>query len=192
MTMKTSTAGRRFIEKWEGLYLKTYNDGVGVATIGYGHTTAAGPPKVYYGQTITQQEADSILAADLAKVEAEVTRMIKGELNQNQFDALISFQFNTGKLAESTLLKKLNAGQYDAVPTELMKWDHAGGRQMEGLTRRRRAEGVLWMSAPTVPAPPDVPKPEPIPPAPQSVPQPNWLLQLITAIINLLTGGKKP
>lgn len=142
--MKTSDAGRRFIEQWEGLFLKTYDDGVGVLTIGYGHTSAAGPPKVIKGMTITLAECDAILARDLGKVEADVNRLVKVPLTQAQFDTLVSFQFNVGKLGSSTLLKKLNAGNYAAVPTELMKWNKGGGKVMLGLTRRRKAEGVQW------------------------------------------------
>lgn len=142
--MKTSDAGRKFIEQWEGLFLHTYNDGVGVATIGYGHTTAAGPPVVHYGMTITEPEADAILAADLASVEADVNRLVKAPINQNQFDALVSFHFNTGGLARSSVLRDVNSGLLQHVPDDLMLWTHAGGRVLLGLVRRRRAEGVLF------------------------------------------------
>jgi len=145
--MKTSANGRHFIEQWEGLFLHTYNDGVGVLTIGYGHTTAAGPPQVHYGMTITQPQADEILAADLASVEADVNRLVKVPINQNQFDALVSFTFNcgAGALARSNVLHAVNAGHFAQVPDALMAWTHGGGHVMLGLVRRRKAEGALFL-----------------------------------------------
>lgn len=142
--MQTSDWGRKFIERFEGLYLKTYDDGVGVATIGYGHTSSAGGPKVKWGQTITKEEADQLLKDDLARVEKDVERLVKVPLNQNQFDALVSFHFNTGGLGRSSLLKKLNKGDYDSVPSELAKWNMGGGKVMAGLTTRRAEEGKLF------------------------------------------------
>lgn len=150
--MKTSPNGRRFIEQWEGLFLHTYNDGVGVATIGYGHTSAAGPPQVHYGMVITQSEADEILAADLASVEADVNRLVKVQLNQNQFDALVSFHFNTGALARANVLRAVNSKLFNEVPSDLNMWTHGGGHVMLGLVRRRASEGKLFMTS-TVPAP---------------------------------------
>lgn len=143
-TLKTSDWGRKFVERFEGLYLKAYNDGAGVPTIGYGHTTAAGPPSVSYGMTITREEADEYLSRDLGRVEKDVNDLVLVPLNQNQFDALVSFHFNTGALGKSTLLKKLNAGDYTSVTSELAKWTHAGGREMRGLVTRRREEGKLF------------------------------------------------
>lgn len=162
--MKTSEWGRKFIERFEGLYLHTYDDGVGVATIGYGHTTSAGGPKVTWGQTITKEEVDKLLADDLGRVEKDVERLVKVPLNQNQFDALVSFHFNTGGLGRSTLLKKLNKGDYDSVPSELMKWNKGGGKVMAGLTTRRTEEGKLFTKpvketpSPVVPQKPSSPQ----------------------------------
>ena len=146
--MKTSDNGRHFIEQWEGLFLHTYNDGVGVPTIGYGHTTAAGPPEVHYGMTITKEQADQILAADLASVEADVMRLVKVPLNQNQFDALVSFTFNlgVGNLSRSNVLRAVNSRQFHEVPADMLMWNRGGGRVMLGLTRRRTAEGKLFMT----------------------------------------------
>lgn len=144
--LKTSAAGRTFIEQFEGLFLHTYNDGVGVATIGYGHTSAAGPPAVHYGMTITKDQADQFLAADLASVEADVNRLVTVPINQNQFDALVSFHFNTGALGRSNVLRAVNAKQFDAVPDDLNMWDHGGGHVMAGLLRRRVAEGKMFMT----------------------------------------------
>lgn len=143
--MKTSATGRTFIEVFEGKFLHTYDDGTGVLTIGYGHTSAAGPPPVARGQTITVQQADQILSDDLAKVERNVERVIKVPMSQAQFDALVSFDFNTGALARSSIDDKINAGQVQAAMSTLLQYDHAGGRQMAGLTRRRQAERLMFL-----------------------------------------------
>lgn len=168
--MRTSPAGASLIKEFEGERLAAYRCPAGVWTIGYGHTDAAGPPKVTPGMRISSQEADRILAKDLTKYEAAVERLVSVPLSQNQFDALVSFAFNcgVGALEKSTLLKKLNRGDYDAVPAELMKWNKAGGKELPGLTRRRRAEAKLWRGIDTaVPvdidearAEPDAPKPK--------------------------------
>jgi lysozyme len=142
--MRTSENGRAFIEVFEGKFLHTYDDGTGVLTIGYGHTTAAGPPSVMRGQTITDEECDAILAADLAAVERNVARCIKGVMMQPQFDALVSFDFNTGSLAKSSIDDKINAGNPSAAMATLLQYDHAAGKQMDGLTRRRRAEKLMF------------------------------------------------
>ena len=141
---KTSANGRKFIELWEGLYLHTYDDGTGTLTIGYGHTTAAGPPAVHRGQTITQAQADAILAEDLGKVEVQVNRLVRVTINQNQFDALVSFDFNTGGLGRSSLLRSINQGDFSQVQADLAMWDRGGGRVMPGLLRRRQAEYLLF------------------------------------------------
>lgn len=144
--MKTSDNGRAFIEAFEGLFLHDYDDGTGVITIGYGHTNLAGvPPKVFKGQRITQIEADQILAADLAAVEKDVSRFIKVPMTQPQFDALVSFHFNTGALGKSSIDDKFNAGDANGAMNSLLQYDHAGGKQMAGLTRRRQAERLVFL-----------------------------------------------
>jgi len=155
--MKTSPAGCEFIKSFEGLFLQAYddfNDRVvkpgdhvyGTLTIGYGHTSAAGPPKVYIGQTIEHSEADAILASDLAAVEIEVAHLVKMPLNQNQFDALVSFQFNTGWLAHPhcSLLTALNGGNYQLADEDFMLYDRASGKILVGLSRRRAREKELF------------------------------------------------
>ncbi len=144
--MRTSPNGRKFIEGWEGLYLHAYDDGTGVWTIGYGHTSAAGPPRVHPGQVITHQQADDILAADLHSVEVEVNRVVHVVLNQNQFDTLVSFDFNTGALHRSSLIRDINGGRLDRVHEDLMMWVHAGGRVLRGLVNRRTAESRLFFT----------------------------------------------
>lgn len=137
------------IKQWEGLRLKAYLDAADppVWTIGYGHTSKAGPPVVKKGMTITKKEAETILRSDLSKFEAAVERLVKVPLNDSQFAALVSFTYNVGEgnLANSTLLKKLNKGDYGAVPDELMKWTRAGNARPQGLVNRRSAEVATWI-----------------------------------------------
>lgn len=144
--MKTSTAGTDLIKEFEGLRLKAYKCPADVWTIGYGHTSAAGNPIVTSGMTITKEEADEILQDDLVQYEKAVNDLVKVPLTQNQFDALVSFAYNAGvgALSKSTLLKRVNAGQFDQVPAEFMKWTKGGGKELPGLVRRRRAEVALW------------------------------------------------
>jgi lysozyme len=155
--MQTSEAGRRMIEGFEGLFLDAYDDATekvvkpgqhvhGTLTIGYGHTRDAGPPGVYVGMEITKDQADAILASDLTAVEIEVNHLVKVPLNQNQFDALVSFQFNTGWLTHqhSSLLTALNADNYSLADEDFMLYDRANGKVLEGLDRRRAAEKKLF------------------------------------------------
>ena len=147
MTRQISPHGLEKLKQWEGLKTKAYKDSGGVWTIGYGHTAMAGEPKPRAGMVITAAEAESILLKDLTQYEAAVESLVKVELNDNQFAALVSFAFNVGigAFKNSTLLKKLNQGDFNAVPTELMKWTKAGGKKLQGLVNRRQAEGYLWM-----------------------------------------------
>jgi lysozyme len=156
---KTSPAGRKFIEGFEGLFLQAYDDANdhivqpgepvhGTLTIGYGHTSAAGPPQVYVGQVIDEPTADAILAADLASVEIEVGHLVTVPLNQNQFDALVSFQFNTGWLAHPncSLLAALNGGNYQLAANDFMLYDRASGQVLTGLVRRRVGERAMFLT----------------------------------------------
>jgi lysozyme len=168
--MNTSEAGLKLVKSFEGLRLKAYRCPAGIWTIGYGHTTAAGPPEVREGMRITAADAEAILKRDLERFEAAVSAMVKVPLTQAQFDVLVSFAFNCGTAAlrRSTLLKRVNQGAFDAVPVELMKWTKADGRELPGLVRRRRAEAALWRDLPkrvgagearTAPDTPQPPKP---------------------------------
>jgi len=157
--MKTSSNGLSFIAQQEGCILHTYNDGTGVLTIGVGHTSAAGPPKVQRGQTITKEQAYQILATDLGKVEAQVNTLVRVPINQNQFDALVSFHFNTGALGRSTALKKLNQGDYNGAADALLAYNRAGGRVLPGLSKRRALERQMFLSK--VPQVPQVPSGSP-------------------------------
>lgn len=144
--MRTSPAGISLIKEFEGIRLQAYKCPAGIWTIGIGHTSAAGSPTVTPNMTISPRQAEDILARDLRKYENAVTDYVTVPLTQNQFDSLVSFAFNCGigALKNSTLLRRLNRGEYDAVPSELMKWNKAGGKELTGLTRRRRAEAKLW------------------------------------------------
>ena len=147
--MKTSDHGIAFIKRWEGVRLKAYRCSANVLTIGVGHTAAMGDPKPVDGMKITEAEAEAILRRDLGSIERDVEKAVTVHVNQRQFDTLVSFVFNVGIGAfhKSTLLKKLNASRYDEVPSELMKWTRAGGRVVQGLVNRRKAEADLWRGA---------------------------------------------
>ena len=140
--MRTGVEGIALIKKFEGCGLKAYSDCVGVPTIGYGSTG----PHVKLGQSITRAQAELLLKLDLLRFEAAIARLVTVPLNQNQTDALISFAFNVGigALEKSTLLRKLNDGDYNSVPSQLQRWNKAGGKVLPGLVRRRLAEGELF------------------------------------------------
>lgn len=146
--MQTSDAGIALIQEFEGMRLTAYLCPAKVWTIGYGHTSAAGEPTVTPGMKITRAKATEILKSDLAAFERGVSGLVKVDLTQSQFDVLVSFAFNCGlgALQKSTLLKRVNAGRFDAVPAELMKWAKGGGKVLPGLVRRRRAEAEMWRS----------------------------------------------
>lgn len=143
---KISTEGLALIKQWEGLRLKAYEDSGGIWTIGYGHTSAAGTPIVHKDMQITEKEAEKILCQDLRECESVVVKAVIVPLNDEQFAALVSFCYNVGITAfcKSTLLKKLNKGEYETVPTELQKWTRVGGKRIQGLVNRRAAEAGLW------------------------------------------------
>lgn len=139
--MNISQNGIKLIKQFEGCELTAYRDVVGVWTIGYGHTG-----DVKEGETITQAQADEILANDLKTYVAGVNNLVKVSINQNQFDALVSFAFNLGvsALGMSTLLQDINAHNFQAAAGEFGHWNHAGGQVVAGLTARRAAEAALF------------------------------------------------
>lgn len=137
------------VKRWEGFREDAYPDpgssnGLPV-TIGYGQTRRNGKP-IKLGETITEAEAEAWLLQELARVSAVVDRLVKVPLSDNQHGALVSFTYNVGDdaFAKSTLLKKLNAGDYESVPAQLARWNKNDGKVMEGLTNRRAAEAGLW------------------------------------------------
>ena len=139
--MQISKDGLDLIKQFEGLYLKAYRCPAGVPTIGYGHTAG-----VAMGQTITQQQADDYLRRDVRRFERAVARLVTVPLTLGQFDALVSFSFNLGEgaLAQSTLLRLLNAGDYAGAAAQFGRWNKAAGRVLPGLVRRRAAERALF------------------------------------------------
>ena len=143
---KYSKDGLHLTEGFEGVRLTAYPDpatGGDPWTIGYGHTG----PEVHSGMTITQEQAENYLAEDVKKAEADVNARLNVEVTQNEFDALVDFAFNCGcgNLNNSTLLKKLNAGDYEGAAQEFLKWDMAAGHHMAGLLKRRQAEELLFL-----------------------------------------------
>jgi lysozyme len=146
--MKVTEEGLALIRQSEGLRLASYRDAVGVWTIGYGHTSAAGEPLVSPGQKITKEEADAILRRDVEKFSVGVRTMLKRRLADQQFSALVSFAYNVGLGAfrKSSVLQAVNAGDDAGVPQRLSLWVKAGGRTLPGLVKRRAAEASLYMS----------------------------------------------
>ncbi|MFA3104176.1 lysozyme [Acinetobacter pittii] len=147
MSKTTSNAGLNLIKGFEGKRLNAYDDGVGVWTIGFGTIKYPNGARVKKGDTCTEQQAEDYLRNDLAKFEAAINKLVKVPLTQNQFDALASFTYNLGEtnLANSTLLKKLNKGDYQGAADQFLVWNKAGGKVMKGLVRRREAERALFL-----------------------------------------------
>lgn len=139
-----NNAGIALTQQFEGLKLSSYQDQVGVWTIGYGHTGST----VHGGQTISQTQADQLLRSDVAGAVTCVNNAVTAKINQNQFDALVDFVFNLGchALLTSTLLRYVNSGQFAAAATQFQLWDHAGGVIVPGLLQRRQAEATLFNS----------------------------------------------
>ena len=145
--MKTSLNGMASILSFEGVVLSTYNDSVGVPTIGIGHTKSAGPPVPTPGMTVTLAEVLDIFRRDIEKYEAQVLAAIKVPLTENQFDALVSWHFNTGRISNSTLTDKLNADDVEGAAKEFPRWNKAGGKVLEGLVNRRKREQAIFQKA---------------------------------------------
>lgn len=139
--MRTGDEGISLIRYFEGCRLDAYLCPAGVWTIGYGHTKG-----VKEGDTIDQEAAEAFLIEDLEEFEGYVTEMVEVPLSQSQFDALVSWTFNLGpgNLERSTLLAKLNQGEYTDVPFEIKRWTRAGGVILPGLVKRRNAEAALF------------------------------------------------
>lgn len=139
------------IKGFEGCRLTAYPDpGTGGApwTIGYGWTYPVDGKPIKLGMKIDQATADRLLKTGLVSYENDVLKLVKVKLSQNQFDALVSFVYNVGSraLSTSTLLKKLNAGDIKGAADEFLRWNKAGGKVLNGLTRRREAERALFLS----------------------------------------------
>lgn len=146
-TQPVCQAAVDLVKHFEGLYLNAYLCPAGVPTIGYGHTAG-----VKMGQTITAEQADALLAADLTEAAGHVDALVTVPVNDDQRGALSSFVFNlgAGSLAGSTLLKLLNAGDYNGAAGQFGRWVYAtvNGKktQLPGLVARRAAEAALFQS----------------------------------------------
>lgn len=199
--MKVDQSGLDFIARWEGVVLRVYKDVVGIPTIGVGHVLLPGES---FPNGITREKALEILAKDVAKCEAAITKYITQPLNQNQFNALASFTFNcgTGALQQSTVRRKLNNGDYEGAADALLMWNKAGGKFNRGLANRRADERKLFLKpVPIVVAlPSPVAQPEqqpasaaPFPERPQVTespapkPEPFWL-QLLRKVLQCFKG----
>ena len=145
--MQTSDKGIALIKQFEGCKLTAYQDSVGVWTIGYGWTQPVDGKPIRAGMTIKQETAERLLKTGLVSYESNVSRLVKVDLTQGQFDALVSFTYNLGarSLSTSTLLRKLNAGDYAGAADEFLRWNKAGGKVLNGLSRRREAERDLFL-----------------------------------------------
>ena len=142
--MKTSLTGIKAIEAHKGVRLQAYICPAGVLTIGAGHTG----PDVHAGMTITEEQAEELLAKDLESAERSVNSAVKVLITQTQFDALVSFVFNVGAgaFASSTLLRLLNAGDYKGAAAQFDRWNKGPSGPLPGLTKRRAAERKMFES----------------------------------------------
>ncbi len=141
---RNRTAGLELIKRFEGFEADAYRCPAGKWTIGYGFTKG-----VKKGDKLTREEADKRLLEEYKVYEAAVLKLVRVSLSDNQLAALTSFTFNLGQdnLASSTLLRKLNAGDYKGAAAEFGKWKFAGGKALLGLVRRRAAERLLFEKA---------------------------------------------
>lgn len=149
--MQLSERGYRKIKAYEGYarrlpdgsctaYQERINGKLDIATIGYGCTVG-----VKMGDVWTESQADAKLRDEIAKHERRVVQLVTAEVNQNEFDALVSFDYNTGGLAKSTILKRLNAGDRTGAAAAFAAWNKFGGKASKGLTARRASEAALFL-----------------------------------------------
>jgi|SRR6478609_8217109 len=147
--MTISNKGLKIIKEFEGFRANAYQDSAGIWTIGYGTIRYDNGNKVKPGDTIGLDDAERLLISDVTRRSGAVSGLIKKPVNQNQFDALISFAYNlgVGALERSTLLKKVNVNPEDPdIRGEFMKWVKAGGNVIQGLVNRRDREADLYFS----------------------------------------------
>lgn len=138
--MRLGINGENLIKSFEQCRLVSYKDSGGIWTIGWGHTKG-----VHEGLTCTQEQADAWFEEDAQGAIHDVDVLVKVAVSQNQIDALVSFQYNTGGLHGSTLLSLLNAGNLAMAAEQFLRWDHVSGKQVAGLTTRRKAERSLFL-----------------------------------------------
>lgn len=142
--MIISSDGLALIKLFEGFRPMPYLDVAGFPTVGMGHLIRQGED---FTQGISEAEGEDLLRRDVEQFERAVVRLTPRQLDQSQFDALVSFTFNLGVGAyqRSTLRQCVIAGHDDMVPAQFMRWNRAGGMVRLGLTRRRKAEAALYM-----------------------------------------------
>lgn len=147
-SMSVSNKGVDLICEFEGKRLVAYDDGVGIWTIGFGTIKYPNGTRVKKGDTCTLDQAKEYMRHDLIEFEHTVNSSVKVPLNQNQFDALVSLAYNIGSNAfkSSTLVKKLNTGDYQGAADQFNAWINAGGKRMQGLVNRRDREKLLFLS----------------------------------------------
>lgn len=175
--LKLSPAGAKLIQHFEGCLhphkgkVKAYKCPAGVATIGWGHTNHHGT-KFDLSTIWSQEQCDAEFLSDMEVFEKRVRSLVKIPLQQFQWDALVSFDYNTGALHKSTLLKRINAGDPKAHE-EFKRWNKANGKELAGLTRRRASEALMYQNLPDKDFDGKADKVAPPPhPMPQSVDEP--------------------
>lgn len=144
--MKTSANGIAHIKEFEGFRGKRYLCPANKPTIGYGHVIVDSARATLWNVELTEDQATKLLMKDLVRFEDAVSAMVAVPLTQGQFDALVSFAYNLGeaKLRSSTLLKLLNAGDYDGARKQINRWIYSNGKKSEGLIRRRARETEMF------------------------------------------------
>jgi len=148
--MILNNKGYLLITKFEGLKLKPYLCSAKIPTIGYGNTYYPDGKRVtLLDKDITKQEAFDMFKELANRFAKRVNELVTSNINQNQFNALVSFAYNvgTGNFSSSTLLKKVNKNPNDlTIKAEFLKWNKAGGKVINGLTNRRNEEAILYFS----------------------------------------------
>ena len=145
--MKISSLGLELIKEFEGFSANAYLCPAKIPTIGYGNTFYSDGRKVKLGEQISKTDALELLEKIANKDFADkIFPAIKVPVTQNQFDAMVSLAYNigTGSFLKSTLLKKVNAGDFIGASEEFLKWNKSGGKELLGLTRRRKREQDLF------------------------------------------------
>ncbi len=148
--MRLDSKGYELIKTFEGLSLKPYKCQAGVSTIGYGNTFYTNGVKVTMSDApITQEKANEMLKVIADSFALKVAKIVPSGLTQNQFNALVSFAFNLGvqALTNSTLLRLVKINPNDAnIAKQFLRWNQAGGKVVDGLTKRRIKESALYFS----------------------------------------------
>ena len=142
--MKVSEKGKSLIKNFEGLRTKAYRCSANCLTIGYGHTGS----DVYENMIITKEQAEKLFDQDILIHSNNVSKLVNVDLTQNQFDALVSFEYNVGygNFSKSTMLKLINSCEFLQASKEFDKWIYAGGKPLKGLKHRREQERKLFES----------------------------------------------